>query len=134
MTTLADIYKSDYRVRYKNCLRQLWKYEKVWSCIGNPKESCILLYLDGCSAEYTLKDGTAFTAKSGSVVFCPKGSEYSVEFFDFSDNNSGTVGVNFDIETEKRGGLWTVRLSRRRWNMCRRFLKTISAVTIIFIR
>ena len=86
MTTLADIYKSDYRVRYKNCLRQLWKYEKVWSCIGNPKESCILLYLDGCSAEYTLKDGTAFTAKSGSVVFCPKGSEYSVEFFDFSDN------------------------------------------------
>jgi AraC-like DNA-binding protein len=98
---LSDYYTCDYRVSFVNCLRQYWKYEKVWSCIGRPKEFNILLYLDGCSARYTLKNGQTFVAEDSNVVFCPKGSEYSVEFFDFKEDGAGTVGINFSLESKE---------------------------------
>lgn len=94
---LSEFYKTEYRVCYINCLRQYWRYEKEWSCLGEPKERNIFLYLDGCSARYTLASGESFTAREGAVVFCPTGSEYKVEFFDFLREGAGTVGINFHL-------------------------------------
>ncbi len=96
--TLSQFYKTDYRVSYINCLRQYWKYDKKWSCLASPKERFLLLYFDGCSARYTLSSGHSFTARDTDIVFCPAGSEYSVEFFDFASPASGTVGINFQLE------------------------------------
>ncbi len=94
---LSEFYKSEYRISYVNCLRQYWRGDRAWSCMGKPKELNLLLYFDGCSARYTLKSGEKFTAGDGDAVFCPVGSEYSVEFFGFKNKNSGTVGINFKI-------------------------------------
>ncbi len=97
---LSDFYKTDYQITYINCLRQYWKYEKKWSCIGSPKQRDLLLYFDGCSAKYKTKAGEEVSASDGDVVFCPKGSEYTVEFFDFKSRESGTVGINFLLSSK----------------------------------
>ena len=96
---LSDFYSSEYTLSYVNSLRQFWKYEKIWSCIGRPKENNIFLYLDRLSARYTLKSGEEFVAHDGDIVFCPVGSEYTVEFFDFKESGAGTVGINFMLNS-----------------------------------
>ena len=94
---LCEFYKTEYNVSFINCLRQFWRQTNLWSCIGEPKKTCMLLLLDGCSARYTLPSGEQMLASSGDVVLSPKGGEYSVEFSDFRDESSGTVGINFEI-------------------------------------
>ena len=94
---LREFYKTDYKVSFLNCLRQYWRQTSLWSCIGEPKKSSLLLLLDGCSARYTLSSGEELFANSGDVVLSPCGSEYSVEFFNFRDKSSGTVGINFAV-------------------------------------
>ena len=94
---LCEFYKTDYNVSYLNCLRQFWRQTNCWSCIGEPKKNSLILFLDGCSACYTLVSGEKIFAKAGDVVFSPLGSEYSVEFSDFQNETSGTVGINFQI-------------------------------------
>lgn len=94
---LREFYKSDYQVSFLNCLRQFWRQTSSWSCIGEPKKNSLLLLLDGCSAHYTLPSGEELFATPGDVVLSPCGSEYSVEFSDFRDKSSGTVGINFTV-------------------------------------
>ncbi len=92
---IAQLYDCDYNITVINALKQYWKTIKRFSCIGHPKKYNLLVLLDGCSAEYTLKDGRKFIAESGSIVYSPAASEYSVRFFDFKTNDSNTIGVNF---------------------------------------
>ena len=91
---LMQFYKKKYSVSYLNCLRQFWRTEREFSCIGFPKEQELFLYLDGCKARYRF-DGKEFIAQSGDLVYTPSGAEYQVEFFDFEHERAGTVGVNF---------------------------------------
>ncbi|MBQ7105897.1 MAG: helix-turn-helix transcriptional regulator [Clostridia bacterium] len=92
---IAQLYDNDYSVTVINALKQYWKTIKRFSCIGRPKKYNLLVFLDGCSAEYILKDGRKFIADSGSVVYSPANAEYSVRFYDFKDKNSNTIGINF---------------------------------------
>lgn len=94
---ILDFYKTNYRVSFLRILRQYWKDEKKWNCIGAPKLYHMFLYLDGCSTVYTQKDGKKIHAHSGDSLFIPKGMEYSVEFFDFENDRSSTVNINFNL-------------------------------------
>ena len=96
---LCEFYKTDYRISFVNCLRQYWRQSKMWTCIGEPKEKHLLFLLDGCSARYDLLDGRVLRVSAGDVVYVPRGSQYTVTFSDFESESSGTVGVNFDIES-----------------------------------
>lgn len=96
---LCEFYKTDYRISFVNCLRQYWRQSKMWTCIGEPKEKHLLFLLDGCSARYEFPSGRVLHAGTGDVVYMPRGSQYTVTFSDFESENSGTVGVNFDIES-----------------------------------
>lgn len=92
---IAQLYDYDYSVTVINALKQFWRTIKRFSCIGRPKKYNLLVFLDGCSAEYTLTDGRKITAESGSLVYTPANSEYSVRFYDFKSNDSNTIGINF---------------------------------------
>ncbi len=87
----------NYSIDVINALKQYWKKSSSFNCIGRPKKKNMLLYLDGCCAEYTLKSGKKITAESGSVVYAPVNCEYSVRFYDFKKPSSNTVGINLFI-------------------------------------
>ncbi len=92
--------QDDFNLKYINSLVQYWKNTRSFRCIGRPKGQNLLLYLDGLNIVYTKKDGTSITANSGDVVYTPVGSEYRARLFDFRDQASHTVGINFLLTDE----------------------------------
>lgn len=97
---IYDFYKTEYRVRFVNALRQNWREQKEWSCIGYPKTLHLFLYLSGMNATYTDKDGKTYEAKSGDLVYAPKGAEYKVRFHSFENDRSYSLGLNFFLWDE----------------------------------
>ncbi len=93
--SIGELYSADYSVTVINAAKSYWRTQNSFSCIGLPKDRNMLLYLDGCRAEYTMKDGSKLYAEAGDIVYTPINCEYSVCFLDFADQNSNTVGVNF---------------------------------------
>lgn len=96
-----SISKINYHISVVNSLRQYWRTNKRFSCIGKPKAVNLFLYLDGCDADYIDKNGKTVHAKSGDIVYTPTGCEYTVEFYDFKADSSNTVGVNFFLYDDK---------------------------------
>ncbi len=95
--TLSELYQYNFSVNVNNALKQYWKKTQDFSCFLSPKKTNMLLYLDGVSARYIQKDGKQFFAPKGSLVYTPQGSEYQVRFFDFENENSNTIGINFSL-------------------------------------
>ena len=52
-----SISKINYHISVVNSLRQYWRTNKRFSCIGKPKAVNLFLYLDGCDADYIDKNG-----------------------------------------------------------------------------
>lgn len=98
---LNEIYQYDFYPDVINSFRQSWKKTKSFSCLGSPKKTNLFLYLNGVSAEYTRKDGEKITGEKGSLIYTPMGSEYKLRLFDFEDNFSNTVGINFLLYDKK---------------------------------
>lgn len=96
---IYNLISYNYTVKVLNALRQQWQ-GRSFSCIGKPKEKNIFLYLDGCDAEYTTKNGDIIFAASDSIVYAPINCEYSVRFMNFKSDASCTVGVNFFLFDE----------------------------------
>lgn len=94
---IQDLYKTEYRVSYVNLIRQKWYNGEVWSCIGMPKVNHLLLYLDGCSAEYEMKDGRVIKGQPGDVMYVSAGCEYKARFCYDESKEHSTVGVNFAL-------------------------------------
>ena len=92
---IDTLYDEEYTIRVVNCLKGYWRTQNSFSCIGTPKDRNMFLYLDGCKAEYTLKNGSKLLAESGDIVYTPMGSEYTVRFYDFETRHSKTYGTNF---------------------------------------
>lgn len=93
--SLLELYDQDYTLSKINVLMQYCSTMRTFDCIGKPKASNMLLYLDGCKAQYTLPDGSFVQADSGTFVYTPQFSEYVVRFYDFETPESNTIGVNF---------------------------------------
>lgn len=90
----------NYSVTVINALKQYWRTQNSFNCIGSPKEKNMLLYLDSCNAEYTLKTGEKLYAESGNIIYIPINCEYSVGFYDFKTRMSNTIGINFSLFDE----------------------------------
>lgn len=88
-----QMYDAEFSVRVLNAMRQTWWEEEGFSCINNPKTKNIFVYLNNCSAKYTMKDGRMLFAKDGDVVYTPIGMEYSVKFSSYA-TDSFTIGIN----------------------------------------
>lgn len=93
---LDTMYGYDYSLRVINTFRNYWKTYKSFDCIGKPKICDMLFYLNGCKAVYT-HNGKKIYAKSGDLVYIPTGVEYIVDLYDFEDENSNTIGINFNL-------------------------------------
>ena len=97
---IAKLKKHNYSINVINALKQYWKISDSFSCIGSPKKKNMLLYLDGCSACYSIKGGESITVESGSIVYTPINCEYSVKFYNFQKPSSNTIGINLFIYDE----------------------------------
>lgn len=99
--TPFELYDCDFSLSDINAMKQRWGKLDFFSCIGKPKKRNMLLFLCGYSAEYSFKGGEKIYARSGSIVYTPAGSEYTVRFFAPVSAESYTVGVNFSVYNPK---------------------------------
>lgn len=99
--SIDKLYKSNYNIEYLGMLRQFWKKDSYFSCFDLPKRQQLLLYLDGCDAEYELPNGTKITAKSGNIVYTALDSQYKVKFSNLKNERSSTLGINFHLFDEQ---------------------------------
>ena len=93
----AELYRYNYSVLPLNSLRQYWKTNKTFSCINKPKAHNIFVFLDGCDAVYTDKNGRCTQAESGAIIYAPEGVEYTARFDRFESERACTVGINFRL-------------------------------------
>ena len=100
VVSFSEIAEKNFNVKFINSLKQYWRETREFKCIGEPKRQDLLFLPIGCSVRYTDANRKKFIAHSGDVVYVPTGSEYTVEFLDFSESDSYTVGINFKIYDE----------------------------------
>ena len=100
--SLFELYSLNFNIMNLTVIKQFWRSQKIFDCIGNPKRYNTFVYLNGCNAEYTLKNGEVIKAESGSVIYTPLGSEYKVKFYGFKSKNSCTIGVNLILQNTKK--------------------------------
>ncbi len=86
---------NNYYVQVNVCVYQTWKSIKNFSCIGNPKENDLLLFVDHAKITYTMKNGESFSLKHGDIVHIPTGKEYVLTIDERDEENGGTYGINF---------------------------------------
>lgn len=99
--SFSELAERDFNLRYLNSLKQFWRETREFRCVGEPKRQDLLFLLNGCSVRYTdHRNKSSITAHSGDVVYVPMRSEYEVELFDFVDQQSHTVGINFRLFDE----------------------------------
>lgn len=98
---IKELYDCEYSVKVINALKQYWTTLNYFSCINTPKCYNMLLYLNGCNAVYTLKNGEKIYAENDSIVYTPLNSEYKVEFFNKKNGESNTIGINFLLYDSK---------------------------------
>ncbi len=94
---IDDLINENYNIVFINALQQFWRKDRSFQCFGNSKKQNLFLFLNGCKAKYVDKSGNEIFAKSGDVVYVPISSEYKVELYDFENEFSHTVGINFLI-------------------------------------
>ena len=86
---------NNYYVQVNVCVYQMWKNIRNFSCIGNPKENDLLLFVDHAKITYTMKNGESFSLKHGDIVHIPTGKEYVLTIDERDEENGGTYGINF---------------------------------------
>lgn len=94
---ISELYGYHFSAEVVNTRRVYWHKSggDTFSSFGMPKKANLLVYLDNCSAEYTLLDGQTLHAGPGSLVYTPMGSQYKLRIHSRRDASSGTVGTNF---------------------------------------
>lgn len=78
-------------------LNQVWSDFKKWSCIGEPRNQHGFLYISCDSVDIISKENSEpLRFKQGDLVYIPKNSEYTIEFFNNGSPAKSTL-INFDI-------------------------------------
>ncbi len=98
--SIKKLYKSDYNLHFFNFYEQFWSFTQSFNCINNPKKFDLFVYLNGCDATYTMKNGKKIYAKSGDLIYTPNKSEYKVQFYNFEKENRSTLQINFHVYDE----------------------------------
>ena len=93
--SLVELYDMEFSVKNVSALKQFWEKKTSFSCMGEPKNHNLLLYINNCEVVYTFKDGTSVTVPKGSIVYTPVGAEYSVQFLGTNETEFNTIGIRF---------------------------------------
>ncbi len=97
------LYNTEFFISELMAKPQFWAMRgNHYSAIGKPKISQTLLWFKNCSGELTSKDGEVLSAPENSLVYTPKGGEYSVKFIGTSPERADTVVVHFQM-TDRDG-------------------------------
>ena len=99
---IENLYRLNYTAKVLNALKSKWSEKDIYNFIGNKKKQHLLVCFLNCSAEYTLKDGSKFTAPQNSVVYVPEDSEYEIRFTNYSSEAAyNAISINFKLYDEK---------------------------------
>lgn len=98
--SFKELYTKDFNIDFFIAAKQHWKIHNKFSCINSPKPNDMLLYLHGCSAKYTTRDGKIYHVPKNSIVYAPRNSEYTFECTHSEDDIFSTIIVNFNMYDE----------------------------------
>ena len=83
-----ELHKTDFQLINIFALHQKWSNGDCFT-MESARKTAALLYLEDCSAEYSMGTSKRLNAPCGSVVFIPKGAVYRTVFT--SQNDTGTA-------------------------------------------
>ncbi len=84
----------EYHVESLFAIDQHWDDRAVF-VMRQPRLTSALLYVNACTLDYTLPDGSRLQAQTGDVVYLPQGSRYETRFLGCSRQIPGTLLVEF---------------------------------------
>jgi len=84
----------DATIRFINALRQDWRKNKRFTCIGKPKLLHILVYFHQCTAHLRTADGQETEIEENGIMYAPQGAQYTLDIHPQKETGC-TVGVNF---------------------------------------
>lgn len=94
-----ELSEYNFSVEVLHVLKQVWNDEHIYSCLNNPKNANLFMYLDNCEAEYTDNFGNVFFAKSKSLIYIPDGYGYKIKLTPYGAGT--TIGIKFSMVDEK---------------------------------
>ena len=102
--TFSDLYTENYRYTALMTMFQTWKNGVLFERrTGRPTSAVI--WLNKCTGEYTVKNGTTVVAERGSVVCLPQGSKYSVLNVECDGGKDDAIMCEFSVSDD--GGIKT---------------------------
>ena len=100
LKSFLNLYDSAYFAKVLSCVFKTWSVKSMFSSVGNPKKTELLLYVNDCKANFTFKNGEVLTAESGDIVYVPKGSEYMLCISERNEKSGCTLALNFLLYDE----------------------------------
>ncbi|MBR3978716.1 MAG: helix-turn-helix transcriptional regulator [Oscillospiraceae bacterium] len=93
-----ELYNREFFVSEPFAEAQNW-FERgnFYSCLGKPKPSHTFLWFKSCTGIVTDSFGTALHVEKNHIAYMPKGSEYTVEFFDTAPNQVDSIVLHFQL-------------------------------------
>lgn len=99
---LEMLKKTNFHCSFSECHKQSWMHKSEWTGYQHtprPTDAFVLICSD-MKMEFHLQNGESFVARKGDIVFAPKGSCYTVAFFD-TCNQFDSYTVNFLLRDER---------------------------------
>ena len=97
-----------YQIQYSTSSKFKKKETKTKTITKAKTTSATVSKLKGCNIKYYVRvrtykivNGKKIYSESDSIIYTPLGSEYSVKFYDFKNDESNTIGINFLLYDEK---------------------------------
>lgn len=84
----------DATIRFINALRQDWRKNKRFTCLGKPKQQHILVFFHTCTALLRTADGRETKIEENGIMYAPQGAQYTLDMQPQGETGC-TVGVNF---------------------------------------
>lgn len=73
-----------------------------YSCLGKPKPSHTFLWFKNCRGTVTDHTGYSLHIEKNNIAYMPKGSEYTVEFFDTAPNQVDSIVLHFQFKDHQQ--------------------------------
>lgn len=99
---LETLNNTEFHCSFFECHKQAWAHNSTWISYAHtprPSNAFVMIYSD-MKMEFCLESGKSVVARRGDVVFIPKGTCYTISFFETS-NSFDSYTVNFLLRDDQ---------------------------------